>query len=68
MFRQDKPAYKTWLQEKIQHKPERSHGFNIRGQYERQIDTMIADGIIEGGKEAITEKITTDVGEASAGG
>jgi pyruvate ferredoxin oxidoreductase delta subunit len=68
MYRQDKPAYKTWLQEKIQHKPDRSHGFNIRGQYERQIDTMIADGTIEGGKEAITEKVNTDVGEASAGG
>jgi pyruvate ferredoxin oxidoreductase delta subunit len=40
MWKQDAPAYRTWLQEKIaQEKPveQRSHGFRYRGQYEEQI-------------------------------
>jgi len=68
MWKKEKPAYKTWLQEKIQHKPERSHGFWVRGQYEKQVDQMVKDGIVDTGGEAITEKVVTDVGEASAGG
>ena len=68
MWKQDKAGYKTWVQEKIQHKPERSHGFRIRGQYEQQIEAMVAEGIVDTGAEAITEKVVTDVGEASAGG
>jgi len=68
MWKKDKAPYKTWVQEKIQHKPERSHGFNIRGQYEKQIDQMVKDGIVDTGGEEITEKVVTDVGEASAGG
>ena len=70
MWKKDKTGYQTWLQEKIQHKPERSHGFRIRGQYEQQIDTMVKDGIVDTGTsgETITEKVVTDVGEASAGG
>src|SRR5438093_1325325 len=63
-----KGACKTWLQEKIQRKPERSHGCWVRGQYEKQADQMVKDGIVDTGGEAITEKVVTDVGEASAGG
>jgi len=29
---------------------------------------MVKDGIVDTGGEAITEKVVTDVGEASAGG
>ncbi len=68
MWKQDKPAYKAWVKEKIEHKPERSHGFQIRGQYEKQIDQMVKSGIVDTGSEAITEKVVTDVGEAGAGG
>ena len=68
MWKKDKTVYKAWVQEKIQHKPDRSHGFRIRGQYERQIQGMMAEGITDAGSEEITEKVITDVGEASAGG
>ncbi|MBI2248018.1 MAG: (4Fe-4S)-binding protein [Armatimonadetes bacterium] len=69
MWKQDKSVYKSWLTEKIEHKPERSHGFRIRGQYQDQIKTMVAEGILDApGKEEITEKVVTDAGEASAGG
>ena len=36
-----KHGYKTWLQEKIESQPERSHGFRYRGQYEEQIPEML---------------------------
>jgi pyruvate ferredoxin oxidoreductase delta subunit len=68
MWKKDKAGYKTWLQAKIAAKPDRSHGFWIRGQYEEQIKTMVAGGVIDTGSEEITEKVVTDVGEASAGG
>jgi pyruvate ferredoxin oxidoreductase delta subunit len=41
-WRKDKDGYKTWLKEKIEHKPERSHGFRYRGQYQEQVAKMEA--------------------------
>jgi len=64
----DKEIYKTWVKEKIQHKPDRSHGFRFRGQYEEQIKTMVSAGVGGPGGEEITETVITDMGEASAGG
>ena len=37
MWKQDKEAYRRWVQEKVQNRPERSHGFRYRGQYEEQV-------------------------------
>ncbi len=68
MWRENKESYKAWVQEKIQHVPDRSHGFQYRGQYEKQIKEMVAAGFGGPGDEAITEQVVTDVGEASAGG
>ncbi len=50
MWKKDKPTYKTWLQEKIQHKPERSHGFRYRGQYDAQVPEMLE---IAGGQDGV---------------
>jgi pyruvate ferredoxin oxidoreductase delta subunit len=36
-WRKDKPAYSSWLVETIANRPERSHGFRYRGQYEEQV-------------------------------
>ena len=36
-WRKDKPGYEAWLAEKIKSRPERSHGFRYRGQYEEQV-------------------------------
>ena len=44
-WRKDKDGYKTWLIEKIEHRPERSHGFRFRGQYQGQIEEMAELGI-----------------------
>ena len=41
MWRKDKPVYQAWLKEKIEHRPERSHGFRYRGQYEEQVPEMM---------------------------
>jgi pyruvate ferredoxin oxidoreductase delta subunit len=41
MWRKDKEAYKVWLEEKIKARPERSHGFRYRGQYEEQVPEML---------------------------
>ena len=41
MWRADKEGYNTWLQEKIKGRPERSHGFRYRGQYEEQVPEML---------------------------
>ena len=69
MWKKDKTAYGGWLQEKIQHKPERSHGYRYRGQYQEQIETMVADGVVDvPGKGEITERVVSDMGEASSGG
>ena len=40
-WKQDKEAYKVWLQEKIKGHGERSHGFRYRGQYEQQVPEML---------------------------
>jgi Pyruvate/2-oxoacid:ferredoxin oxidoreductase delta subunit len=40
-WRQDKTAYKSWVQDKITNRPERSHGFRYRGQYEEQVPEML---------------------------
>ena len=40
-WRKDKDGYKTWLKEKIEHRPERSHGFRYLGQYEEQVPEML---------------------------
>src|SRR5438874_1671017 len=41
MWKKDKDAYQTWLNGKIEHRPERSHGFRYRGQYEEQTPEML---------------------------
>ena len=68
MWKANKETYKTWVQEKIQHVPDRSHGFRYRGQYDEQITAMAAAGTGGPGGEEITERVVTDAGEASAGG
>lgn len=40
MWRKDKEGYINLLNSKIEHKPERSHGFRYRGQYQEQIAEM----------------------------
>jgi pyruvate ferredoxin oxidoreductase delta subunit len=40
-WRKDRPEYATWLKEKIANRPERSHGFRYRGQYEEQTPEML---------------------------
>jgi len=40
-WKKDKAGYNTWLQEKIASKPERSHGFRYRGQYQEQVPEML---------------------------
>jgi len=41
MWKKDNAGYKAWLQEKIQHRPERSHGFRYRGQYEKEVPEVL---------------------------
>ncbi|HJY86227.1 MAG TPA: 4Fe-4S dicluster-binding protein [Candidatus Acidoferrales bacterium] len=41
MWKKDKESYKKWLEGKIEHRPERSHGFRYRGQYEEQVPEML---------------------------
>jgi hypothetical protein len=36
MWTANKKGYASWLQEKIQSRPERSHGFHHRGQYQEE--------------------------------
>ena len=40
-WRQNKDGYKQWLGEIIAQKPERSHGFRFKGQYEEQVPEML---------------------------
>src|SRR2546430_14685245 len=40
MFKTDKAGYKAWVDTKIAHRPERSHGFRYRGQYQEQVAKM----------------------------
>ena len=65
MWNADKNGYKTWVAAKIQHRPERSHGFQVRGHYEKQIKAMAALGMSKSGQEKVGGEDTT---EASAGG
>jgi pyruvate ferredoxin oxidoreductase delta subunit len=41
MWKDGKEVYKKWLGEKIEHRPDRSHGFRYRGQYEEQVPEML---------------------------
>jgi len=52
-WKQDKAAYKAWLQEKITHRPERTHGFRFRGQYDQEVPPMLE---IAGGAGPKTEE------------
>jgi pyruvate ferredoxin oxidoreductase delta subunit len=36
-WRKDKEGYQTWLKAKIADRPQRSHGFRYRGQYQEQV-------------------------------
>jgi pyruvate ferredoxin oxidoreductase delta subunit len=54
-YKTDKPAYARWVEEKIAHRPERSHGFRYKGQYEQQVAKM-------GGSTTVSEKIGSDHG------
>jgi pyruvate ferredoxin oxidoreductase delta subunit len=40
-WKEDKEGYQGWLKEKIANRPERSHGFRFRGQYEEQVPEML---------------------------
>jgi hypothetical protein len=46
MWRKDKPAYQTWMAEKISDKNAtvRSHGFRFRGQYEKELEKNFEEG------------------------
>ena len=44
-WRKDKDGYKTWLKGKIEHRPQRSHGFRYRGQYQEQVAEMKEFGL-----------------------
>lgn len=69
MWKKDKSAYAGWLQEKIQDKPDRSHGYRFWGQYQEQIRTMVADGELDvAGGEEIAGRVVSEAGEASPEG
>jgi len=51
-WKQDKTTYAAWLDEKIQHVPERSHGFRFRGQYQEQVPQELANETAASGKAA----------------
>ena len=40
-WRENKGEYGNWLKEKIANRPERSHGFRFRGQYEEQVPEVL---------------------------
>ena len=40
-WRENKDGYQGWLKEKIANRPERSHGFRFRGQYEEQVPEVL---------------------------
>jgi pyruvate ferredoxin oxidoreductase delta subunit len=42
MWKKDKAGYARWVKERIEVRPERSHGFRYRGQYEAQVPEMLA--------------------------
>jgi pyruvate ferredoxin oxidoreductase delta subunit len=47
MYKQDKAGYKAWVEAKIKERPERSHGFRYRGQYQEQVAKMGVAGAAE---------------------
>ncbi len=52
MWKTNKDAYRQWVAEKIGCRPERSHGFRYKGQYEEQVASMgAASGGGQGGGE-----------------
>jgi pyruvate ferredoxin oxidoreductase delta subunit len=55
MYKQDKSAYAAWVKSKISQRPERSHGFRYRGQYQEQVAKM-------GGAATAAEKVGADPG------
>jgi pyruvate ferredoxin oxidoreductase delta subunit len=40
-WKNDRDAYKTWLETNIKERTQRSHGFRYRGQYEEQVPEML---------------------------
>ena len=40
-WRENKDSYHVWLEDKIKERPERSHGFRYRGQYQEQVPEML---------------------------
>jgi len=42
LWRADKEGYARWVSDKIAARPERSHGFRFRGQYEQQVPGELA--------------------------
>jgi len=40
-WRKNKDSYKTWVKETISNRPERSHGFRYKGQYNEQLSEML---------------------------
>jgi pyruvate ferredoxin oxidoreductase delta subunit len=40
-WRKDHDGYEKWLEKKIADRPQRSHGFRFRGQYEEQVPDML---------------------------
>jgi len=53
-YKKDKVAYKAWVEAKIKERPERSHGFRYRGQYQEQVAKM--------GVAATAENLDADPG------
>jgi pyruvate ferredoxin oxidoreductase delta subunit len=56
MYKTDKAAYKAWVESKLANRPERSHGFRYKGQYQEQVAKLgVADaekvGADPGGQE-----------------
>ncbi len=41
MWRKDSTGYLQWLNQKIENRPERSHGFRYKGQYQEQLGEML---------------------------
>jgi pyruvate ferredoxin oxidoreductase delta subunit len=41
MWRKDSTGYLKWLNQKIEHRPQRSHGFRYLGQYQEQVGDML---------------------------
>jgi pyruvate ferredoxin oxidoreductase delta subunit len=69
MWKQDPEAYRAWLQQKIRSQPARQHGFRIRGQYDAEIQHLVAAGVVDRSLgERLTEEVVAEPGEASAGG